>query len=62
MNTRRMLNTIKHNLNHTSAFTQITSGSGGESLDMRGSDIDIMYVFKNVNVYEDMSDKGAALT
>ena len=39
-------------MSQSKLFTQITSGSGGEGLDMKGSDIDIMFVFKNVNVYE----------
>jgi hypothetical protein len=36
-------------------FKYITSGSGGEGLEMKGSDLDIMLVFKDVNVYEDIS-------
>jgi hypothetical protein len=43
------------NLFHNEVFSKITSGSGGEGLDMRGSDIDIMYAFKDVNVYEDIN-------
>lgn len=50
--TRRMLNAIRDNLSKSKLFTQITSGSGGEGLDMKGSDVDIMLVLKNVNVYE----------
>jgi hypothetical protein len=52
--TRRMLNIIRDNLCKSKVFTQITSGSGGEGLDMKGSHIDIMYVYKDVHVYEDM--------
>ena len=52
--TRRMLNIIRDNLCKSKVFTQITSGSGGKGLDMKGSDIDIMCVYKDVNVYEDM--------
>jgi hypothetical protein len=33
----------------------ITSGSSGEGLDMKGSDLDFMLVFKDVNVYEDIN-------
>ena len=53
--TRRMLATIKHKLFHNEVFTLITSGSIGEGLQMKGSDIDIMIVFKDVNVYEDIN-------
>ena len=53
--TRRMLHTMGENLFHNEVFSKITSGSGGEGLDMRGSDIDIMYAFKDVNVYEDIN-------
>ena len=43
--TRRMFNTI----------TRISSGISGEGLEMKGSDIDIMFVLKDVNVYEDIN-------
>lgn len=45
-----------NNLYHSKLFTQITSGSGGECLDMKGSDIDSSVAFKDVNVYEDINN------
>ena len=36
-------------------FLQITSGSFGEGLEMKGSDIDTMYVQRDVRVYEDIN-------
>jgi hypothetical protein len=36
-------------------FIQITSGSFGEGLEMKGSDLDLMYVVSNVYVYEDIT-------
>jgi hypothetical protein len=53
--TRIMLNAIHDNLFHSKLFKYITSGSRGEGLEMKGSDLDIMFVFKGVNVYEDIS-------
>ena len=53
--TRRLLNTINDNLFHSKEITQITSGSSGEGLEMKGSDVDVMLVFKDVNVYEDIN-------
>jgi tetratricopeptide (TPR) repeat protein len=46
---------MKDNLYYNEVVRRITSGSGGEGLDMKGSDIDIMYVYKDVNVYEDIN-------
>ncbi|CAC5414219.1 unnamed protein product [Mytilus coruscus] len=41
----RIMNNVRDNLaSHN--FTEITSGSFGEGIDMRGSDLDIMYVIK----------------
>jgi hypothetical protein len=42
-------------LHHYKVFTHITSGSSGEGLDMKGSDLDIMFVSKDINVYEDIN-------
>ena len=53
--TRRMFHTMGDNLFHNEVFSKITSGSSGEGLDMKGSDLDIMFVFKDVNVYEDIN-------
>ena len=53
--TRRMLNTMSDNLCHNKLYNQITSGSSGEGLEMKGSDLDIMFVLKDVNVYEDIN-------
>jgi tetratricopeptide (TPR) repeat protein len=43
------------NLYHSKIYSQITSGSSGEGLEMKGSDIDIMFVLKDINVYEDIN-------
>ena len=53
--TMRMFNTIMDNMFHDEIYIQITSGSRGEGLEMKGSDIDIMLVFKDVNVYENVN-------
>ncbi|VDI53644.1 Hypothetical predicted protein [Mytilus galloprovincialis] len=48
----RLLNAVRDNLNTDTNFTLITSGSFGEGLEMRGSDLDVMYVTKIMEVYE----------
>ena len=53
--TRRLFNTIIDNVVHAELYYQKTSGSSGEGLDMKGSDLDIMIVFKYVNVYENVN-------
>jgi len=53
--TKRTFNTIRDNLSGSESSIHITSGSFGEGLEMKGSDIDIMYVFPNVHVYEDIN-------
>ena len=53
--TRRMFHTMGDNLCHNKVYSQITSGSSGEGLEMKGSDLDIMFAFKDVNVYEDIN-------
>ncbi|XP_076071842.1 uncharacterized protein LOC143043412 [Mytilus galloprovincialis] len=52
----RLMNAVRDDLHsYTSTyFTFITSGSFGEGLEMTGSDLDIMYVSKNIEVYEDI--------
>ncbi|XP_071126599.1 uncharacterized protein [Mytilus edulis] len=47
----RMMTTVRDNLTCNGDITVVTSGSFGEGLDMRGSDLDMMYVFKKVEVY-----------
>ena len=53
--TKRTFNTINDNLSVSETFIQITSGSFGEGLEMKGSDIDLMCVASNVHVYEDIN-------
>jgi hypothetical protein len=53
--TKRTFNSIKDNLEYGRLFTTITSGSFGEGLEMKGSDVDIMYVIPSVRVYEDIN-------
>ena len=43
--TKRTLITIDDNLSVGEIFIPITSGSFGEGLEMKGSDIDMMYIF-----------------
>jgi hypothetical protein len=50
-----MFNTMRDNLSDDNIFTRISSGISGEGLEMKGSDIDIMFVLKDVNVYEDIN-------
>ncbi|XP_052076794.1 uncharacterized protein LOC127714800 [Mytilus californianus] len=51
--TIRMMNTVRDNLQSNNYCTHITSGSFGEGLEMKGSDLDIMYVIKVIEVCED---------
>jgi hypothetical protein len=44
-----MLATINEN------YIEITSGSFGEGLEMKGSDIDLMFVMSYIHVYEDIN-------
>ncbi|XP_071126633.1 uncharacterized protein [Mytilus edulis] len=50
----RLMNAARDKLKSDTYRTVITSGSFGEGLEMRGSDLDIMYVIKNMEVYEDI--------
>jgi tetratricopeptide (TPR) repeat protein len=43
------------NLCQDKLYNKITSGSSGEGLEMKGSDLDVMFVVKDVNVYEDIN-------
>jgi predicted nucleotidyltransferase len=48
-------NTVReHDANHLI----VTSGSFGEGLEMKGSDVDMMVVFSNVDVYEKEKKEG----
>ncbi|CAC5426157.1 unnamed protein product [Mytilus coruscus] len=49
-----MMNNVRDNL-VTDVNICITSGSFGESIEMKGSDIDVMHVLKEIKVYETMS-------
>ncbi|CAG2252694.1 unnamed protein product [Mytilus edulis] len=53
VNTIRLMNTMRDNLSSSKSFTCITSGSYGEGLEMRGSDLDIMQVNKSIKVNAD---------
>ena len=53
--TKRTFNTIRDNMSVNEMLIQITSGSFGEGLEMEGSDVDIMYVVRDVYVYEDIN-------
>ncbi|VDI36231.1 Hypothetical predicted protein [Mytilus galloprovincialis] len=47
------MNTVRDYCKNMDTHTIITSGSFGEGLEMRGSDLDIMYVEKHSEVYAD---------
>ncbi|XP_076072025.1 cyclic GMP-AMP synthase-like receptor 2 [Mytilus galloprovincialis] len=50
--TIRHMNSARDNATSGEFQTVITSGSFGEGLDMKGSDLDMMYVSKHIEVYE----------
>ncbi|VDI63153.1 Hypothetical predicted protein [Mytilus galloprovincialis] len=50
----RLMNAVRDNLNSGTNWTVITSGSFGEGLEMRGSDLDVMCVVPDKKVYEDI--------
>ncbi|XP_076086779.1 cyclic GMP-AMP synthase-like receptor 2 [Mytilus galloprovincialis] len=47
------MNTVRDNLSRSESGTCITSGSYGEGLEMRGSDLDLMRVSKSIKVNDD---------
>lgn len=51
--TVRMMNTVRDNLRSNKDWTVITSGSVGDGLQMRGSDLDIMMAIKYIEVCEE---------
>ncbi|XP_063414860.1 cyclic GMP-AMP synthase-like [Mytilus trossulus] len=50
----RLMNTVRDNMTSQKFTTFITSGSFGEGLEMRGSDLDVMYVIRKIEVYENV--------
>ncbi|XP_052078057.1 uncharacterized protein LOC127715997 isoform X1 [Mytilus californianus] len=50
---RRMMNTVRDYLESDDNQSIITSGSFGEGLEMRGSDLDLMFAMKYIEVCED---------
>lgn len=48
----RLMNKIRDNIQSNNTCTLITSESFGEELEMRGSDLDIMVVWKQIEVCE----------
>ncbi|CAC5422809.1 unnamed protein product [Mytilus coruscus] len=48
----RLMNAVRDDLSIHKNEISITSGSYGEGLDMRGSDLDIMYVVRHIKVYD----------
>lgn len=59
----RLMNTVRDNWVSNSRHTTITSGSFGEGLDLKGSDIDFMHVQKGCEVDEDVKPRlDASLT
>ncbi|XP_071173740.1 uncharacterized protein [Mytilus edulis] len=55
--TVRLMNTIRDNLFCNDQEALITSGSFGEGLDLKNSDLDLMHVIKFVEVYEDIKPR-----
>ncbi|CAC5406183.1 unnamed protein product [Mytilus coruscus] len=53
----RFMNAVKDTMSTTQKIPTITSGSFGEGLEMRGSDLDIMCVRKDVEVYENVKPR-----
>ncbi|CAC5402702.1 unnamed protein product [Mytilus coruscus] len=51
----RMINTVRDNLSRNEIETPITSGSFGEGLDMRGSDVDLVKVISFIEVCENIN-------
>lgn len=51
--TIRMMNNVRDNLTSNELFFSITSGSFGEGIVMQGSDLDVMDVYKDIEVNED---------
>ncbi|XP_052077201.1 uncharacterized protein LOC127715220 [Mytilus californianus] len=51
----RMINTVRDNLSRNEIETTITSGSFGEGLDMRGSDVDLVKVISFIEVCENIN-------
>ncbi|CAG2185944.1 unnamed protein product [Mytilus edulis] len=51
----RMINTVRDNLSRNEIQTTITSGSFGEGLDMRGSDVDLVKVISFIEVCENIN-------
>ncbi|CAC5402669.1 unnamed protein product [Mytilus coruscus] len=49
------MNTVRNNLMYDDEDVHITSGSFGEGLEMRGSDLDIMIISKTIEIHENMS-------
>ncbi|XP_071124015.1 uncharacterized protein [Mytilus edulis] len=52
VNTCRLMNTVRDNVQSDKQWTVITSGSFGEGLEMRGSDVDLVRVHKDIEVCE----------
>ncbi|XP_063414859.1 uncharacterized protein LOC134696836 [Mytilus trossulus] len=50
----RLRNTVRDNMTSEKFITYITSGSFGEGLELRGSDLDVMHVNKKMEVYENV--------
>ena len=46
---------MRDNLCHNKLYHQIISGSRGEGLEVKGSDLDIVFVIKDVKVYENIN-------
>lgn len=55
VNTLRLMNTVSDNLSSDEMIVNITSGSFGEGLQMIGSDLDIMWVLKLIEVHDSLT-------
>ncbi|VDI30048.1 Hypothetical predicted protein [Mytilus galloprovincialis] len=51
------MNTVRDYLSSDEKKNLVTSGSFGEGLEMRGSDLDIMFIENRIEVYEDVKPR-----
>lgn len=56
------MNTVRDNIESHKCATLITSGSFGEGLHIRGSDLDMMQVKINVQVFENLNMNAGGLS
>lgn len=55
LKTIRLLNDIRYNVSSTEFSTDTTNGSYGEGIEMKGSDLDMMFVLNFAEVFENVT-------